>query len=170
MMKKILLALLIAAASPALADTAPAGTVRIVVPSRDIARGETIVESDLVFGTIPATSFMSGMATSMGTLVGMQSRRILRASESVRSDDVRPPILVAKGSTVTMTFSAPGITLTAIGRAMSEGGMGESITVQNPASYRMVTATITGAGNVRVTGALPTQAGRNVLPRQTARN
>ncbi len=52
--------------------------------------------------------------------------RICAPAKRVRSDDVRKPILVTKGATVTMTFDAPGITLTATGKAMSEGGMGET--------------------------------------------
>ena len=42
-----------------------------------------------------------------------------------RADDVRRPIVVTKGQTVTMEFSVPGVSLTAMGRAMSEGGIGE---------------------------------------------
>ena len=86
--------------------------------------------------------------TSVNDLVGMQTRRVLHAGESVRLDDVRHPILVTKGSTVTMTFEAPGITLTAAGRAMSEGGLGETVTVQNPVSFRQVSAIVTGPGQV----------------------
>ena len=37
-----------------------------------------------------------------------------------------------------MLFIAPGVELTAMGRAMSEGGVGDTVTVQNPASYRMI--------------------------------
>jgi flagella basal body P-ring formation protein FlgA len=84
----------------------------------------------------------------MNDLSGMQARRFLRAGEPVRADDVRRPILVAKGSLVTMNFTVPGITLTATGKAMSEGGMGETVTVLNPVSYRQITAIVTGAGEV----------------------
>jgi len=124
------------------------GGVRVVVPARDIARGATIAESDLTLGTV-AGEVMSGTVTSPGDLVGMQTRRALRAGETVRLDDVRRPVLVVKGSTVTMTFEAPGLVLTASGRAMSEGGMGETVTVQNPASYRQVSAVVVGPGQVR---------------------
>ncbi|MBV9992738.1 MAG: flagellar basal body P-ring formation protein FlgA [Alphaproteobacteria bacterium] len=123
--------------------------VRIVVPVRDIARGETIAESDLTFAMAPAQGLMPNTTTSMDSLVGMQTRRVLRAGESVRNDDVRRPILVTKGTTVTMTFEAPGVTLTATGRALSEGGLGETVTVQNPASFRQITATVTGPGAVK---------------------
>jgi len=130
---------------PAFADTG----VRIVVPARDIARGDTISESDLTYVFEPASDVMPGAATNMSALIGMQTRRVLRANETVRVDDVRRPILVTKGSIVTMVFEAPGVILTATGRAMSEGGLGESVTVLNPVSYRQITAVVTGQGTVK---------------------
>jgi flagellar basal body P-ring formation protein FlgA len=132
-------------AYPAVAETG----MRVVVPNRDIARGETIAESDLAYGTIAATNVFSGIATSVDMLKGMEARRMLRANEIVRTDDVRHPVVVAKGQVVTMTFEAPGVTLTASGRAMGEGGVGDTISVQNPASFRLVSATVTGPGAVR---------------------
>jgi flagella basal body P-ring formation protein FlgA len=132
-------------AYPAFADTG----MRVVVPNRDIARGETIGEADLVYGTIPANSVFSGIETSMDSLKGMEARRMLRAGEIVRVDDVRHPIVVTKGAIVTMTFLAPGVTLTASGRAMSEGGVGDTVTIQNPASFRQISGIVTGPGAVR---------------------
>jgi flagella basal body P-ring formation protein FlgA len=96
-----------------------------------------------------AGRIQGGVVTSMNQLDGMETRRLLRAGEAVRADDVRRPILVTKGQTVTMVFAAPGLTLTATGRAMSEGGLGETVTIQNPVSYRQITAVVTGAGEVR---------------------
>jgi len=122
--------------------------VRIVVPTRDIARGATIASSDLTY-KLGGDNVMSGTVMSADDLIGLQTRRVLHMGESVRLEDVRHPILVAKGSTVTMTFEAPGITLTAIGRAMSEGGIGETVTVQNPASFRQISAIVMGPGVVR---------------------
>jgi flagella basal body P-ring formation protein FlgA len=126
-----------------------AGTgVRIAVPSHDIARGTAIAPSDFVYQTA-GDNTMSGTVTSINELIGLETRRVLHAGEGVRLEDFRHPILVAKGSTVTMTFEAPGITLTATGRAVGEGGLGENITVQNPVSYRQISAIVTGPGQVR---------------------
>lgn len=132
-------------AYPAFADTG----VRVVVPVRDIARGETLAESDLAYAFVDPANVMPGTATSVESVVGRQTRRVLRTGLSMRNDDVRAPVLVTKGTTVTMMFDAPGITLTATGKAMSEGGMGETVTVQNPASYRQITALVTGPGTVK---------------------
>jgi len=124
------------------------GGVRVVVPAHDIARGSTLADGDLVYATV-ANDVMSGTATAMSDLVGMQARRMLRAGETLRLEDVRRPIVVTRGSTVTMVFEVPGLVLTATGRAMSEGGVGETVTVQNPASYRQISAIVTGPGQVR---------------------
>jgi flagella basal body P-ring formation protein FlgA len=139
-------------AAPAAADVTG---MRIVVPAHDIARGETIADSDLSYLTVTNGPGVSGIVTSMDQLTGMQARRVLRAGEPLRGDDVRRPILVIKGSTVTMSFDAPGVTLTAIGKAMSEGGLGETVTILNPASYRQITGVVTGSGQVRAGDVTP---------------
>jgi flagella basal body P-ring formation protein FlgA len=134
------------------AGSAFAGTVRIVVPTHDIARGDVIGESDLTYATVDGAALMSGVPTKMDEVKGMQTRRMLSAGQPFRGDDVRKPIVITKGQTVTMQFSVPGVELTAMGRAMSEGGIGDSVTIQNPASYRMISGVVTAPGTVRATG------------------
>jgi len=131
------------------------GSYRIVVPARDILRGEVLGETDLTYADVTSSGLSPATVTKFETLTGMQTRRTLRAGESLRPDDVRRPVVVTKGQTVTMTFTAPGVELSAMGRAMGEGGLGDTVTVQNPVSFRMVTATITGPGTVRAEAAMP---------------
>jgi flagella basal body P-ring formation protein FlgA len=152
MIRAFLIALAILAL-PAFANLAlanNAGDLRIVVPAHAVARGETLTDADLVYTTVAADQMQAGIVTSMSDLDGMETRRVLRAGEAIRPDDVRKPILVTKGATVTMEFNAPGITLTAVGKATTEGGLGETVTVLNPVSYRQVSCVVTGAGTVRV--------------------
>jgi flagella basal body P-ring formation protein FlgA len=155
MMRRFLLILGLFALMPGLllaASSAFAATVRIVVPAHDIVRGDTISENDLTYATVDGASLISGVPTRMDEVKGMQARRMLAAGQPFRSDDVRRPIVIIKGQTVTMEFDAPGVQLTAMGRAMSEGGVGDTVTVQNPASYRMISAIVTAPGTVRATG------------------
>ena len=144
-----------AAMAPALAVDAINGP-RVVVPVHDIERGETITDADLAVATITPDRMRPGVVQSTASLVGREARRVLRAGEPVRSEDVRMPILVVKGSTVTMTFAEPGIVLTGTGRAMADAGLGESVVVQNPVSFRQVSCVVTGAGSVRAADAQPT--------------
>jgi flagella basal body P-ring formation protein FlgA len=134
------------------AGSAFAGTVRIVVPAHDIARGDVIGESDLTYTTVDGAALMSGVPTRIDEVKGMQTRRMLSAGQPFRGDDVRKPIVITKGETVTMQFIVPGVELTAMGRAMSEGGIGDTVTIQNPASYRMISGVVTAPGTVRATG------------------
>jgi flagella basal body P-ring formation protein FlgA len=73
----------------------------------------------------------------------------LHAGETLRHSDLRRPVLVSRGSTVTMSFEAPGIVLTSSGRAITEGGLGDTVTIQNTASYRQITGVVVGPGQVR---------------------
>jgi len=149
MMRKLFLILgLLALATPALAQ----GTVRVVVPARDIARGEVIADRDLTYADMPGNALMGGTITRPADAAGMQARRMLRAGQPISDNDMRRPVVVNRGQTVTMLFEAPGVELTAMGRAMSEGGVGDTVTVQNPASFRMVSAVVTAPGTVRATG------------------
>jgi flagella basal body P-ring formation protein FlgA len=150
MIVRALLVALAVLALPLFANMALAATdMRVVVPSHSIPRGTTISDSDLSYQNVDASSVQAGVVSSMNDLDGMETRRVLRAGEPIRPDDVRKPILVTKGSMVTINFIAPGITLTAVGKAMGEGGMGETVTVLNPISYRQISCTVTGAGTVR---------------------
>jgi len=137
-----LLALVVLSSMPAF------GGVRVVVPTRDVARGTVISDSDLTYAIVTTTA-MSGVATSSSELVGLETRRTLHAGETLRLSDLRRPVMVMRGSTVTMRFEAPGIVLTSSGRAVTEGGLGDTVTIQNPASYRQITGVVVGPGQVR---------------------
>jgi flagella basal body P-ring formation protein FlgA len=156
MTRKFLLVLGVFALLPGLllaaAGSAYAGTVRIVVPAHDIARGDTISDGDLTYTTVDGAALMSGVPTKIDEIKGMQARRVLAAGQPFRGEDVKKPIVITKGETVTMQFILPGVELTAMGRAMSEGGIGDSVTIQNPASYRMISGIVTAPGTVRATG------------------
>ena len=161
--KALILALFALLPLPALAVATQDVGVRVVVPVHDIPRGQTISESDLTYATLPGNAMMAGVVTSVTVAKDMEARRMLRAGEAFRSDDVRRPIVVIKGETVTMLFNAPGVERTATGRAMGEGGVGDTVMVQNPASFRTINGVISAPGTVVATGpASPTQ--------RTARN
>jgi flagella basal body P-ring formation protein FlgA len=148
----VIAAIVILPAMVLAASSAFAATVKVVVPAHDIARGDVIGETDLTYATVDGNALMSGVPTRMSEVTGMQTRRMLSAGQPFRGEDVRRPIVVTKGQTVTMQFTVPGVELTAMGRAMSEGGVGDTVTVQNPASYRMISATVVAPGTVRANG------------------
>ena len=169
MIRKFAFSLVFAAvqstAIPAVAAPAADAGVRIVVPAHDIPRGETITDSDLTFAMVPGSALMAGTVTSLAAVKDMEARRLLHAGEALRADDVRHPIVVTRGQTVTMLFRAPGVELTAMGRAMGEGGVGDTVTVQNPSSFRMIIGVVSAPGTVTATGPVS-----SVSPQRIAHN
>ena len=126
--------------------------VDVAVPAHDIARGSVIQENDLDYKTVPASRASTGVIRLISDAAGKETRRALKAGDTLRLSDLKRPTLVAKGSTVTMLFEAPGMQLMAVGRALDEGGDGDTITVLNPTSYRKVEAVVVKSGTVRVGG------------------
>jgi flagellar basal body P-ring formation protein FlgA len=127
--------------------------VDVAVLKTDVARGSVIAEEDLEYKAIPLMRANGSVVRAITDATGKEARRALKAGELIRTGDLKRPTLVSKGSTVTMLFEAPGMRLSAIGRALAEGAEGDTITILNPTSYRKVEAVVVKAGTVRV-GAL----------------
>jgi flagella basal body P-ring formation protein FlgA len=124
--------------------------IDVAVLRNDVARGEIIAEADLEYKAIPQMRANASVARAITDVAGMEARRALKAGDLIRTNDLKRPTLVAKGSTVTMLFEAPGMRLSAVGRALAEGAEGDTITILNPTSYRKVEAVVIKAGTVRV--------------------
>jgi flagella basal body P-ring formation protein FlgA len=125
------------------------------VLARDVKPGDTITQRDITLIDVPAEKIGQNVVTDANDLFGMAARRMLRSGEPLRLGDIEAPILVKKNTLVTMSMQAPGISLTAEGRAIEDGAKGEAIRVMNTASKRIVVATVQGEGLVFVGAAAP---------------
>ena len=118
--------------------------------SRDVKPGETIAQSDVVITEMPSEKLGQNVLTAAGDIAGHAAKRMIRAGDPLRLGDVEAPILVRKDMLVTMSVRAPGMTLTAEGRALESGAAGAAIKVMNTNSKRTVIATVEGEGLVSV--------------------
>jgi flagella basal body P-ring formation protein FlgA len=125
------------------------------VLAHDVKPGETIAERDISIIETPAEKLGQNVITATADLVGTAARRMIRQGEPVRLGDVEAPVLVHKGAVVTMTMRAPGLSLTAEGRALEDGAHGDAIRVMNTNSKRTIVATVEGEGVVAVGPATP---------------
>ncbi|MEX0645904.1 MAG: flagellar basal body P-ring formation chaperone FlgA, partial [Parvularculaceae bacterium] len=141
------------AGAPSVAIVGLAKTLaRLPVLVAPLARGETVADDniDWVETTVarPADFIME-----TEDLVGMEARRALQPGEPLRPIDVVAPVLVKRGSLVTMTYSASGLTLTHAGVAQEAGAKGDLIDVKNVKSEHLVKAVIAGENLVSVASA-----------------
>ncbi|MGB3722633.1 MAG: flagellar basal body P-ring formation chaperone FlgA [Pacificimonas sp.] len=113
-----------------------------VTPVAVIERGSVIEGLDLMAaaqtpGAIPASD-----------VIGKEAARRLVPGRAIRAADVREVRAVERGEDITIVFAAGALEISAQGRALSGGGMGDSVRVQSADSRTPLSATITGPGRV----------------------
>lgn len=130
-------------------------TVEVVTLARAMPRGETIRDSDILVERLPRAEVIADALTKAELVVNQAARRALRSGQTLRAADLMKPQIVSRDDAVTIIFRTKAITLTLRGKAMGNGAEGETITVLNPQSKRLVQATVTAPGVVTVTEANP---------------
>ncbi len=136
---------------PAPAGTAaPAqrGNVEVLTWARNIMAGETIQPTDLVWGK--AALAPADAPADPDAVIGLAAKRPLRLGAAVAGRDVAAPMVIKAGEIVTLTYEADGISLALQAKAVTGGGVGETINVQNVASKKVVQAVVTGPGHAAV--------------------
>ncbi|CAO3362054.1 Flagellar basal-body P-ring formation protein FlgA [Azospirillum melinis] len=134
--------------------------VTMPVPVRRIRPGEVIEASDLATVRLSLDRAGAGFIATADALVGQSPRRQLSAGRLVQVGSVGAPIVVQRNRPVTLVYEDGALLLAARGRALQEGGVGDSVRVMNIASSTVVTGTVTGAETVSVSGPRVPQAAR----------
>jgi len=135
-------------------------TLPVVVATRRVALGEVIRPGDAREIRLRAERVRPGMASRLDQVVGQETRRPLALEGMFALVDLAPPSLVARNQQVTLLLDAPGITLTAAGRALDAAPRGAMVPVMNLASRAVLEGEVIGPGRVRVAlGSVPMQRG-----------
>ena len=122
----------------------------VPVLTRALKTGEIVASDDVMFVRMAASRVPRGTVGGAEKLVGFSAKRQLRAGLPLRESDVQKPLVVRKGDAVTMVFRAPGIELTSRGKAMTDGGVGDTVAVVNVQSLKQIDAVVIGGGAVTV--------------------
>jgi flagellar basal body P-ring formation protein FlgA len=130
-------------------------TVEIAALARPLARGEIMRASDIIIERRPKAEAGADFTSDMGQIVGMASRRAMRAGQILRPSDLMRPELVQRNENVTLVFEAPGIMLTSRAKALESGAEGDLISVLNVQSKRTVQGIVTGPSTVTVSTMKP---------------
>lgn len=122
----------------------------VVTLTRDLNREQVVTEGDLAITRLQKAKVRPGSLTSTAPAVGMATQRNLTQGSVVRSHDLAPPVLVHSNDPVAITYSVPGLLLTAQGRALSDGAKDAIVSIRNLQSNRVVRGKVTGVGEVLV--------------------
>jgi len=125
-------------------------TIEAVTVERPLERGEVFKASDLAMQRRPKAE--GAAITAPNAVVGMAARHPLRPGQTLHEADLMKPMIVQRNDTVTIVYEAPGLTLTLRGQAQDAGALGDTISILNVQSKRVVQGVITGPGRVQIVG------------------
>lgn len=140
--------LLLAGAASAASAQLPTETVEVVGLVRTVEAGQIITEADLGPVEVPGT--VARLVAMPADVLGKEAKRTIEAGKPLRPYDVMVPQLVKKGQKVSLIVQNETMTITATGKAMTAGGEGDTVRVQNSQSYVLLEGEVVGPGLVRV--------------------
>lgn len=124
--------------------------VRVPVLARPIQRGDVIRDADVEMIEMRKNAVPRNAVVDKARIVGQAPRRMLRAGVPLNPDDTQAPVVVTKGSLVTIVLRTDRMLLTAQGKALEDGADGETIRVLNTRSNTTIEGKVAGAGKVAV--------------------
>jgi len=122
----------------------------VPVLNRRMLRNEVITKRDIKWIKMRGDRLRRGMITDSDELIGMAVKRGAKAGTPLRVGNVQRPILVTKGSLVTIFLTSPKMTLTAQGKALDNGADGDTVRITNIQSKKVIEAEVTGVAKVAV--------------------
>lgn len=125
-------------------------TAEVAVLLRALARGDIIGPDDVALERRPKASVNTAMLTSLKPVIGFAARRPLQRAQPLSVADVMKPELVLKNEAVTITYEAPGMTLSVRGKALDSGAEGEMVSVFNAQTKRTLQGVVAGPGRVAI--------------------
>lgn len=145
-------------------------TENAVVLVRARARGDVLGDSDVAIERRPKTGLQSDTIRDLSAAIGMALQQSLRPGQAIRSTDIARPQLVKRGEPVVLVYEVPGITLTARGKSEDMGSLGDTVSVLNIHSKRVIQGVVSAPGQVTVTSLTPrlTSATENLTTRHAA--
>jgi flagella basal body P-ring formation protein FlgA len=126
--------------------------IQIPVSARELRHGDVIGHADLDWLAVRDSAVPASAVLDADALVGLTPRRMLRTGAPIAIADVGRPVLVPRGGLVTLVLVTPAMSLTARGRALEAGGLGDTVRIANVDSQAVIAGVVTAAGEVTVTG------------------
>lgn len=123
-------------------------TIDAVTVEHPVEHGEVLNASDLTFTRRPKSE--GPAITDIKAAAGLAARHPLRPGQALHQADLMKPTIVQRSDAVTIVYEAPGLTLTLRGQAQEVGALGDTVSVLNVQSKRIVQGVVSGPGRVTV--------------------
>ena len=122
----------------------------IPVVNKRMRRGNEIRRNDIEWINVRLSKIPQDIVMDEEDLIGMAAKRTITKNTAIRYAYIRKPILIKRGSLVTINLTTPMMRLTARGKALQEGSIGDTVQVKNMQSKQKIEARVTGVNKVAV--------------------
>jgi len=140
---------LTAGAPSGTAEAPPARVSQVVVAASVLPRGTVLNETHVRLAEVDTPAAGSPAFEKISDVMHAEVLRDMRPGAPIRSQDVRPALLVKRGQSVLLTVGASrGFQISARVEAMQDGRMGEQIQLRNRESGRVLTGVVRGPNAV----------------------
>ncbi|MDG1783659.1 MAG: flagellar basal body P-ring formation chaperone FlgA [Porticoccaceae bacterium] len=120
----------------------------VLTSSKAISRGHKINAGNTAvtafFGKLPKDAL-----TSLDDIQQMETIRVIRAGQPIRSSDLKPSLMIKKGDTVYLSVGTGPLVITSTMVALENGNLDQQIILLNTESNEKVRALVTGPGRAR---------------------
>lgn len=123
---------------------------QIPVLSRPMNSGDIITSEDIQYIDMKSSDVSSSLMVDAAKLIGQTPRRAVGAMKPVAASDIMLPPAVKKGEVVTMTLQSGKLQLTAQGRSLENGSVGDVVRIVNTSSQQVIQAVVTADRTVAV--------------------
>ena len=122
----------------------------VPVLRNSLKAGDIIGAMDLDWIDLPENKIPNGTAMSEKDLIDMTPKRMAAAGKPIFLNDLVPPQMVDRGDAVTLIFEAGKMTLTAKGKALQAGAMGDTVRVANTDSNKNLQGVVTAHREITI--------------------
>lgn len=120
----------------------------VAMTTRRLSAGDTITEDDVELVRIRASRVPHQAAVDATRLVGMQARWPIQPRTIMLTSQVRSPVVVDKGASVTVVVRTTNLTVAAAGFALEAGASGQLIEVRSQSTNKKLRARVQDANTV----------------------
>jgi flagellar basal body P-ring formation protein FlgA len=122
----------------------------IAVPTltRKTASTDIITDADIEMTDVPERLVRKDTVREVSDILGKSPKRSISPNRPIRLTEVNLPVIVKKGASVEIQYSAPFMNIRTVGKALEDGSLGSMIRVQNTDSDRAIGARVISAGIV----------------------
>lgn len=124
--------------SGAMAQTVMAGQI---IRSRSIISASSLVIQ---------TQDTPGAFQKIEQVAGMEARAMLYPGRPIMASDIGPPTVIERNEIVTLIYKSGTLLISAEGRSLARGGIGDKIRVMNLSSRATISGIITRPGEIRI--------------------